>query len=107
MLLGILLVLNVSNIVLGAVIGSKKEGFSWKKIREGILKIFLFSFSFLAFCFCIEVTPIVLGRINIAIPTDIISLVEILGITLTAYKKYVKDCYEKIYTILDIKTEKR
>ncbi len=107
MLLGMLLVLNVSNITLGAVIGSKKEGFSWKKLGEGILKIFLFSLAFIAFCFCIEVTPLILGRIDIIVPTDIVSLVEIIGITLTAYKKYVKDCYDKIYMILGIKEEKR
>lgn len=107
MLLGILLVLNISNIVLGIVIGSKQEGFCWKKLGEGILKIFLFSLAFMAFCFCVEVTPIILGRIDIIVPADIVSLVEIIGITTTAYKKYVKDCYEKIYMILDIKEEKR
>lgn len=107
MLQGILIVLTLSNIVLGVVIGSKQEGFSWKKLGEGILKIFLFSLAFLAFCFCIEAIPIILNRIDIIISNDVVSLVEIIGITTTAYKKYVKDCYEKIYTILDIKEEKR
>lgn len=107
MLLGILLVLNLSNIVLGAVIGSEKEGFSWKKLRKGISKMFLFSLAFVAFCFCIEVTPIILSRIDIIISNDIVSLTEIIGITVTVYKKYVKDCYDKIYTILGIKEEKR
>lgn len=105
MLLGILLVLNITNIILGVVIGSSKEGFKWKKLGEGILKVFLFCLSFLAYCSCIEVMPMILARIDIIISEDIITLAEIVGITLTAYKKYAKDCYDKIITILKINKE--
>lgn len=105
MLLSILGVLYVTNTVFGAVIGTQKEKFSWDKIKKGMLKAFLFCLSFLAYCFCLEIMPVILLRIGIEVPSDIITIFEIVGITLTAYKKYVNDCYEKLQIILDIRKE--
>lgn len=105
MLLGVLGVLHITNTVLGAVIGSQKTKFEWKKIGKGMLKAFLFCLCFLAYCFCLEILPIILLRIEITIPNDLITFLEIVGITLTAYKKYTKDCYEKLKVILGVNTE--
>lgn len=105
MLLGILGILQLSNIVLGTVIGTQKTKFNWKKLGKGILKAFLFLISFLAFCCCVEVMPTILLRIDIEIPSNLITLIEIVGVTLTAYKKYALDCYEKIKIILDVESE--
>lgn len=104
MLLGVLGVLQITNIVLGAVVGSQKTKFSWKKIFKGMLKAFLFCLCFLSYCFCLEVLPLILIRIEITVPNDVITVLEIIGITLTAYKKYTKDCYEKLQIILGVNT---
>ena len=42
MLLGILSILQLCNIIFGAVIGSKKKKFNLKKLFEGIVKAILF-----------------------------------------------------------------
>lgn len=105
MLLAVLGVLHITNTVLGAVKGSQESKFEWKKIGKGMLKAFLFCLCFLAYCFCLEILPIILLRIEITIPNDLITFLEIVGITLTAYKKYTKDCYEKLKVILDVNTE--
>ena len=105
MLLGILGVLQLCNIVLGTVIGTQKTKFNLKKLGKGILKSFLFCLAFLGYCFCIEIMPSILTRIDIEIPSNLITLVEIVGVTLTAYKKYALDCYEKIKIILDVESE--
>ena len=105
MLLAVLGVLYITNTILGAVIGSQKEKFEWKKIGKGMLKAFLFCLSFLTYCFCLEILPFILMRINITISSDIITFFEIVGITLTAYKKYAVDCYEKLKIILGIDTD--
>lgn len=102
MLLAVLGVLHITNTVLGAVIGSQETQFEWKKIGKGMLKAFLFCLSFLTYCFCLEVLPIILVRIDVAIPNDIITFLEIVGITLTAYKKYTLDCYAKLQIILGV-----
>lgn len=104
MLLAVLGALYITNTILGAVIGSQKTKFEWKKIGKGMLKAFLFCLSFLTYCFCLEILPCILMRINITISSDIITFFEIVGITLTAYKKYAVDCYEKLKIILDINT---
>lgn len=105
MLLAVLGVLHITNTVLGAVKGSQETKFEWKKIGKGMLKAFLFCLCFLAYCFCLEILPIILLRIEITIPNDLITFLEIVGITLTAYKKYTKDCYEKLKVILGVNTE--
>jgi len=105
MLLGVLLSLGITNIVLGAVNGSMNKKFSWKKLGKGILKIFLFSLSFLVFCLCLQSMPIILERVDIVIPDDAINLIEIIGLIIVAYKKYATDCYKKIKMILGIKEE--
>lgn len=105
MLLSVLGALYITNTILGAVIGSQKTKFEWKKIGKGMLKAFLFCLSFFTYCFCLEILPFILMRINITISSDIITFFEIVGITLTAYKKYAVDCYEKLKIILGIDTD--
>lgn len=105
MLLAILGVLHLTNTILGAVIGSQKTKFEWKKIGQGMLKAFLFCISFISYCFCLEILPIVLLRVEISIPTDLITFLEIIGITITAYRKYTMDCYNKIKTIMGVNTD--
>ncbi|MDE6141592.1 MAG: hypothetical protein K2G03_03215 [Bacilli bacterium] len=102
MLLGVLLSLGITNIVLGAVNGSMNKKFSWKKLGEGILKVFLFCLCFLVFCFCLQAMPMILERVDIMIPDDAINLIEIIGLIVVAYKKYATDCYEKIKIILGV-----
>lgn len=102
MLLAVLGALYLTNTVLGAVLGSQTTKFEWKKVGKGTLKAFLFCLSFITYCFCLEVLPIILARIEITVPNDIITFLEIVGITLTAYRKYALDCYSKIKNILGI-----
>lgn len=105
MLLGVLGVLYITNTILGAVIGSQKTKFEWKKIGRGMLKAFLIGIGFITYCFCLEVLPLILNRVDITIPGDLITFLEIIGITLTAYRKYSQDCYEKLKIILDVNKE--
>lgn len=105
MLLAVLGVLHITNTVLGAVKGSQESKFEWKKIGKGMLKAFLFCLCFISYCFCLEILPVILSRIDITVPSDLITFLEIVGITLTAYKKYALDCYTKIKDIMGINTE--
>jgi hypothetical protein len=105
MLLGILAILQICNIVFGIVLGSQKKKFNIKKLSKGVLKAILFCLAFIGFCFCIEILPNILLRIDIKISDNLITLIEIMGITLTAYKKYAIDCYEKIKIFLNVESE--
>lgn len=82
--------------ILGVLIGTKEEGFNFKKFLYGFLKGGVMAICIAGFCFAIEITPIILKRIDIELPSDIITLAELMGVTLTAYKKYALECFEKI-----------
>lgn len=98
-ILGIMIVINT---VLGAIIANKTKKFNKKKLLEGISKAFIIVLCIVLFCLTLELVPIVLKRVNINIPTDLITVLEIVLTTLTAYKKYALDCFEKFKVILKV-----
>ena len=98
LVLGLLFIINT---VLGVLIGTKEEGFNLKKFLYGILKGIIAALCIVGFCFVIEITPIILIRIEMELPSDIVKFVELIGITMTAYKKYTKECFEKIKKIFE------
>lgn len=93
----------ISNIVLGVVISNKKTKFDKGKFFKGFGKAFLISFCMLAICFTLELVPIILSRIGIDVSSDLITIIEVVLITFTAYKKYALDCVNKFKIILGIK----
>ena len=97
----VLCLLFVINTVLGILIGTKEEGFRIKKFLYGLLKGGIAAICIMGFCFVIEITPVILKRIDIQLPSDIVTFVEMMGITLTAYKKYSLECLEKIKKIFE------
>lgn len=102
-MLGLLAIVIIINTVLGVVIANKKIEFSWQKLFKGILKSLVITLCILLFCVSIELMPIVLLRVNIQIPDDLVTVLQIMLVTLTAYKKYATDCFEKFKTILNVK----
>lgn len=99
-MLGLLAIVIMINTILGIIIANKKLEFNWKKLGEGILKAFVIMICVLLFCVCIELVPIVLNRVNITIPEDLITVLQIILVTLTAFTKYAKDCFEKFQIII-------
>jgi len=101
-MLGILGIMIIINTTLGSVIANKTQKFNKKKFWTGIVKAFVIVLCILLFCLTLELVPMILGRIGIEVPTDLITVLEIVLTTLTAYKKYALDCFEKFKTILKI-----
>lgn len=101
-MLGILGIMIIINTVLGAVIANKKQNFNFKVLFRGVLKAIVIALCVLLFCLTLELIPVVLERIEIEVPTDLITTLEIILTTLTAYKKYALDCFDKFKTILKI-----
>lgn len=93
----------ISNTVLGAVIANRKEEFDVRKLFRGIIKSILIAFCMWLLCVTLELLPIILNEIGIEISNDLITIMEVVSITLTAYKKYAVDCVDKFKIILNIK----
>lgn len=102
LVLGILVVINT---VLGTLIANKKSEFNWRKFGQGILKAFVIALCIGLFCLCVELVPVILTRVDINIPGDLITVFEVLMVSLTAYKKYAADCFEKMKIILNVNEE--
>lgn len=102
-MLGLLAIVIIINTVLGVVIANKKVQFSWTKLINGLAKSLVIVLCILLFCISLELVPIVLLRVDIQVPDDLVTVLEIILVTLTAYKKYATDCFEKFKTILKIK----
>lgn len=102
-MLGILAIMIVINTVLGSVIANKKQEFKKEKLIKGIAKAITIAICILLFCLTLELVPVILNRVGIEIPSDLITVLEIVLTTLTAYKKYAIDCFNKFKTILNIK----
>ena len=101
-LIAILYMLSIINTILGIMINTKNNKFNWKKFWKGILKVFLFCICIIAYYLSLELFYIIVLRAKIIISEDIITFAEIIGIFVTAYKKYAYDCYKKIKTILKV-----
>lgn len=95
----LLLILMLTNTILGIYTSKKK--FNLEKFLKGIGKYIVIAFCILATCTSLELLPKVLERINIAVPNDLIATLEILGVVLTAYKKYAADCLDKIKKLMN------
>lgn len=102
MLLVVLGVLYVVNTVLGVLLKTQGTSFDIKIFAKGLLKALVIALVAIGFCFCVEVTPLILERVGITIAETNITLIEVFTVGITAYKKYATDCYNKIKKLFEI-----
>lgn len=102
MLLAVLGVLYLINTTLGILLKTKGSTFNIKEFGKGLLKALIIALVMVGFCFCVEVTPMILGRIGITITDTNITIIEVFTIGITAYKKYATDCYVKIKKLFEV-----
>lgn len=96
-------VLMLLNILFGTVIGTKTEGFDWKKFFFGILKAILITLGIAAFCIIIEIVPLILERIKITLSEEIVTYTQVLGVVLTWVINDILEVYEKIKSLKSLK----
>lgn len=102
MLLSVLGVLYCINTTLGIMLKTKGQKFNFIAFKNGLIKALVIAICMTGFCFCIESMPVILSRVGIVIDETFITILEILGIMVTAYKKYVGDCYEKVKQLFKV-----
>lgn len=101
MLLAVLGVLYVINTILGILLKTQGTKFDIKVFGKGLLKALIIVLVITGFCFCIEVSPMILERVGITITEDNITLIEVFTVGITAYKKYATDCLVKIKKLFE------
>lgn len=96
MLLAVLGVLYAINTVLGILLKTQGATFDIKVFGKGLLKALIIALVVIGFCFCIEISPMILERVGITITDSNITLAEVFTVGITAYRKYATDCFVKI-----------
>ena len=99
-MLGLLGIIITINTTLGIIIANKNLNFQWDKFWKGLGKAVAITICILLFCLTLELVPVILGQVGIDIPSDLITTLEIVLTTFTAYKKYALDCFDKFKTII-------
>ena len=101
---GVLMIINILlGIVISGVFGIEK--WSWKKFWQGFVKLFVFVLCVYAYCIVLDMLPLIFERIKIAIPKDIITILQVIGVFVVMIVKYCKDVYAKILKITNVKNE--
>lgn len=101
---GVLMIINILlGIVLAGVFGIEK--WSWKKFWQGLVKLFVFVLCVYAYCIVLDMLPLIFERVKIAIPKDIITILQVMGVFVVMIVKYCKDVYQKILEITKVKKE--
>lgn len=96
LVLSVLGVLYCINTTLGILQRTKGQNFNFIAFKRGFVKALIIALCIVGFCFCLEAIPPILSRVGIVIEDNCITVLEVFGVTITAYKKYASDCYTKI-----------
>jgi len=91
------------NCIMGAVIGGLNEGFDWKKFLFGILKGIIAAACIFAFGFILNMFAAVLNLIKVEISTDVVTILEVLGIFIAWGIDLSKDIIVKIKSMKELK----
>lgn len=102
MLLSVLGVLYCINTTLGLMLKTKGQKFDFTAFKNGLIKALVIALCIIGFCFCLESMPVILSRVGIVIDDTFITILEVLGVMITAYKKYANDCYDKVKKLFNI-----
>lgn len=94
----------IFNIWLGTVLGTRKEGFDWKKFFFGIFKDINILLIIFGVCYILNLFVCVLNLIkDIEINIDIVTTLEIIAILIAWGIDLTKDIVEKIKSIKELK----
>lgn len=107
-LMGILGCSVIANIIAGIQLNVNEIGmnFSWKKLKEGILRAIFITIIVLLLTIVVSYLPEILNKANVTIVSeeviDLISILAIVLIIVSAIVKYFKDTLDKLRTILNL-----
>lgn len=91
------------NIILGSVYAGITKTWDTKKFFTGIIKAILVGIVIIGFGWLLEFVSkiLVIGNI-VSVSDELIKLVEVIGVVLTAFKKYAKGVWDKLLVLLDV-----
>ena len=96
-------ILYIANIMFGTVLGSKEDGFNLNKFIYGFWKGLLAAAGIFVFCYSLNLFALTLKLINISISTEVITVLEVIGVMVTWDLDLAKEVFEKIKSLKTLK----
>jgi len=105
----LLLVSMLLNQLAGVILALIKIEFNWKKLLSSVVQGIAIAIVVEGLCVVVDLAPVLLTRLNIiGEKSDLIKLVtalEICVMLVIAYTKYIKDVYDKLLKLFNVKKE--
>lgn len=93
----------VTNIILGSLNAIFTNEFDWKKFIYGVAKAFVASLSILLFCVLLNLFNYGLSLINIVIPDNVVTILEVIGVIVGWCYDLALDIFDKIKGLKTLK----
>lgn len=91
------------NIILGTIIGTKEDGFNFKKFLSGFFKMLVVCLCAFGFCIGLNLFQLVLALIDFNISSEVLTTLEVIGVFITWCLDMAKEIYEKFKTFKELK----
>ena len=93
----------VTNIILGSLNAIFTNEFDWRKFIYGVAKAMVASLSILLFCVLLNLFNYGLSLINIVIPDNVVTILEVIGVIVGWCYDLALDIFDKIKGLKTLK----
>lgn len=99
----------VMNNIAGIILALIKVEFDWKKALSSIIKLLAVVVVVLGLCVVTDLVPVLLKRVGLtgegAMLSTLITTLQIVAMIVVALIKYIKDIYDKLLILFNVKKE--
>lgn len=105
----LLLISMLLNQLAGSILALIKLEFKWGKLLHSIVQGFCIAIVVLGLCTVIDLVPVLLERTKLigseSIVSQVVTVLEVVAMIVIALVKYIKDIYDKLLKLFNVKKE--
>lgn len=94
--------LMLTNMILGAVMSATVGEFDGSRFKRSVIKALLIVLSVCVYYCCLELMPMLLIKVGIDVPADLVTTIEVLMIVVASFTKYAREIFQKLLTLFDV-----
>lgn len=94
--------LMLTNMILGAIMSATIGEFDKSRFFRSLVKALLIVLSVCVYYCCLELMPMLLTKVGIDVPSDLVTTIEVLLIVVASFTKYAREIFQKLLTLFDV-----
>lgn len=94
--------LMLTNMILGAIMSATIGEFDKSRFFRSVVKALLIVLSVCVYYCCLELMPMLLTKVGIDVPSDLVTTIEVLLIVVASFTKYAREIFQKLLTLFDV-----